>query len=58
MQTNPIAVGLNEAAKLSGLGRTTLYRFARNGKLPLRRCGGRTLVLVDDLRKLIETEAA
>lgn len=60
MQHNPdvIAVGFTGAVKISGLGRSTLYNYAKAGKLPLKKVGGRTLIMVDDLRHLIESEAA
>jgi predicted DNA-binding transcriptional regulator AlpA len=54
----PIAVSIADAVKISGIGRTTIYAIAKRGDLPLRRVGGRTLVLVDDLVKLIVGEAA
>lgn len=54
----PIAVSIADAVKISGIGRTSLYACAKRGDLPLRRVNGRTLVLVDDLVKLIVGEAA
>lgn len=60
MQTtspDTIAVSVTDGVRISGLGRSTLYNFAKAGKLPLRKVGGRTLIMVDDLRRLIETES-
>jgi predicted DNA-binding transcriptional regulator AlpA len=56
--TQPIAVSIADATRICGLGRTTLYAQAKKGNLPLRRVGGRTLVLVDDLRRLVEDGVA
>ena len=55
--TDAIAVGISDGVRISGLGRSTLYNFAKAGKLPLRKVGGRTLIMVDDIRRLIETES-
>ena len=49
----PISVSMADAATLSGLSRSMLYVYAKAGKLPLRKVGGRSLVLVEDLRRLI-----
>lgn len=54
----PIAVSISDAVRISGLGRSTLYTYAKASKLPFKKVGGRTLVMVDDLRRLIESEAA
>lgn len=54
----PIAVTVADAQRISGIGRTTLYALAKEGRLPLRKVGRRSLFLVDDLRRVIEAEAA
>lgn len=54
----PIAVGIHDAVTMSGLSKPTLYRRAAEGKLPLRRVNGRTLIMVRDLEALIMGEAA
>ena len=46
----PISVSVAQACALSGLSRATLYRAAAAGKLPLRKLGTRTVILVDELR--------
>lgn len=46
----PIAVSVAQACALSGLSRASLYRAAAAGKLPLRKLGSRTVILVDELR--------
>lgn len=54
----PISVTLQDAVPMTGLSIATLYRRAQDGTLPLRKVGGRTLVLVKDLEALITGEAA
>ncbi len=54
-----IAYTVPEALAALGIGRTNLYKIAREGKLDLRKVGGRTLVTAASLRRLIdEAEAA
>ena len=52
----PLAVSVNEAARLTGLSAATLRRRHKNGGLPLVRLGRRTLIRLDDLRRLLSTE--
>lgn len=58
VELTPIAVRVNDAARMSGLSRSRLYELAKDGRLPMKKVTGRTLIMVDDLRRLIETEAA
>lgn len=54
-----LAYTVPEALAAIGIGRTNLYKLAGEGKLALRKVGGRTLVTADSLRRLIdEAEAA
>jgi excisionase family DNA binding protein len=53
MQTQ-LAMTVAEACAAARVGRTVLYELIRDGKLPARKCGRRTVVLVDDLRRWIE----
>lgn len=54
-----LAYTVPEAMAAIGIGRTFLYRLAGQGKLDLRKVGGRTLVTAESLRRLIkEAEAA
>jgi len=52
--TEPLAYSINEACRVSSLGRTNLYRFIREGKLEIRKLNGRTLVPAASLRRLID----
>lgn len=56
MSTNtaPRGLSVNEAATYAGLSRATLYRLSARGTLPIRRIGGRSVVLRDDLDRLLE----
>ena len=48
---------LNDAARITGLSRSTLYRHAAAGTLRLVKVGGRTLVDADSLRALVGVAA-
>lgn len=49
-QTSPIAVSPDEAARLAGIGRTTLYAALAKGDLPSIKIGTRRLIRVDAIR--------
>ena len=49
-----IAVTLQEASVLSGLGRSSLYKLFNEGKLTPRKAGKRTLVIVAELEAFIK----
>lgn len=46
---------ISEAATYVGIHRTTLYRLARDGKLQIRKIGGRSILLKEDLDRLLES---
>jgi len=50
-----IAVTISEAAALSGLGKTSLYKLISHGRLTPRKMGKRTLVLVEDLDAMLKS---
>jgi len=52
-----LTVTLAEAARISGLSPATLRRRAAEGRLTLRRVGGRTLVVYESLVRLLGVEA-
>jgi excisionase family DNA binding protein len=56
---NPAALThtLNDACRISGLSRSTLYRHATAGRLRLVKVGGRTLVDAASLRALLGVAA-
>jgi excisionase family DNA binding protein len=52
MQTNS-ALSVIEAARMLGVGRSTLYGLIRQGHLPIRKLGKRTLILKTELEAFI-----
>jgi predicted DNA-binding transcriptional regulator AlpA len=48
--TEPLAVPIPEAARMSGLGRSTIYAEISKGNLKIRKVGRRTIVMMTDLR--------
>jgi excisionase family DNA binding protein len=48
-ETPANALSFKNAAKRSGVGRSTLYEAVKAGKLRSRKCGKRSLILVNDL---------
>jgi len=53
--TKPLTVTIPQACKLTGLGRSTIYRLFENGKLQRLKAGSRTLIKVSDLEAYIES---
>lgn len=49
--TPPIAVSPDEAARLAGIGRTSLYAALAKGDLPSIKIGTRRLIRVDAIRE-------
>jgi len=52
-----LSVSLSEAAELVGLSKATLRRLAAAGRLRLIRVGGKNLVPLADLHRLLGLEA-
>jgi predicted site-specific integrase-resolvase len=48
-----ITVTLREATELSGIGRSSLYKLFKEGKLTPRKAGSRTLILVRELEDFV-----
>lgn len=48
----PICVSINEAARLLGVSRSSVYRLIGDGVLPTRKVRSRTLIWVECLRRL------
>lgn len=53
--TEPLAVPISEAVRLSSIGRSTLYLKIREGELPTIKMGRRTLVSMSALRALLDS---
>ena len=50
-RVEPIAIPVNEAAVISGISRSELYRRMAAGQIKARKSGRSTLVLMDSLRE-------
>jgi excisionase family DNA binding protein len=51
----PLAHTIAEACTRSGIGRTAIYALINNGQLPARKRGRRTLILVEDLQRCLQS---
>lgn len=49
----PICVRVPDAVLLTGVGRTTFYKLNKLGRLVLRKVEGVTVVLYDDLERVV-----
>lgn len=52
----PLAYSINEACRVSSLGRTRLYQLIGEGRLASRKIGKRTIIPAASLRALIAGE--
>ena len=50
----PITMSINDATKLVGLGRTTIYKLIEEGRIETIRIGRRTLCKVASLQRLVD----
>jgi len=46
----PLALGIVDAARAAGVGRSTIYENINSGALKARKAGRRTLILREDLQ--------
>lgn len=56
-QHEPLAYSINDACRVSGIGRTTLYGLISKGEIKVRKVGARTLVPAESLRAFLSVEA-
>ena len=47
------ALAPEEAARVAGLGRGSIFAAIRSGRLPARKAGRRTLILASDLKRFL-----
>jgi excisionase family DNA binding protein len=52
----PIAYSVNEACRVSSIGRTRLYELIKDGQLDVVKIGRRTLVKADSLLRLLNLD--
>ena len=55
--TEPLALPITEAARLSGVGRSTIYSEVKQGNLKIRKVGSRTIIAMEDLRAWLASKA-
>jgi len=58
IEIEPIAVPFRDAPRVCGLSRSELYRRAARGEITLRKSGRTTLVLMANLRRLLDAAPA
>lgn len=46
-------LSIAQTARFLGIGRSTLYNLIKEGRLPVRKLGKRTLILRDDLDQFV-----
>ena len=54
--TEPLAYSVDDACRVSSLGKTKLYELLNEGRLQVSKVGKRTLISAASLRALIEGE--
>nr|WP_255726467.1 helix-turn-helix domain-containing protein [Microvirga sp. ACRRW] len=52
----PFAYSISEAARMAGIGKTKLYEEVKEGRLPLRKVGRKSLIFRDDLMKWLNEQ--
>ncbi|RWO78005.1 helix-turn-helix domain-containing protein [Mesorhizobium sp.] len=50
-----LAATINETVEMSGMSRSAIYRAIKENRIPKRKNGGRTLILVSDLEKFLNS---
>jgi excisionase family DNA binding protein len=53
----PLALSINDAAKLLSLGRTSIYVMIGDGRLEAFKLGRRTLIKMESIRRIVAGEA-
>lgn len=54
VRPEPLSYSIDGAVHASGIGRTMLYELIKDGRLPIRKAGRRTLILHADLQAALE----
>jgi len=50
-----LSVTIPDAVDMTGISRSSLYKLFSEGKITARKSGTRTLVLVEDLKRYVES---
>ncbi len=53
----PIAISITDAARVLGLGRTSIYALIKEGRLETVKLGSRHLVKAESIRRLVAGQA-
>lgn len=53
-RTEPLAVRIPEACRLTGIGRSKLYELIADGSIEIVKIGSMTLIPFESLRRLID----
>lgn len=51
----PLAYSVNDACRISSIGRTRIYELIKNGQLKAVKIGRRTLIDAESLKRLVTT---
>lgn len=54
MKLEPITCTIEDAARISGIGRSRVFQLINDGKLQTTKIGNRRLIFVSSLRELLE----
>lgn len=49
-----ISLTIQDVSKATGIGRTKIFELIRDGKLPARKIGTRTIILAEDLKIFLD----
>ncbi|MCZ8184217.1 MAG: helix-turn-helix domain-containing protein [Beijerinckiaceae bacterium] len=49
-----ISLTIQDVSKTTGIGRTKVFELIREGKLPARKIGTRTIILAEDLKAFLD----
>lgn len=49
-----ISLTIQDVNKTTGIGRTKIFELIRDGKLPARKIGTRTIILAEDLKIFLD----
>jgi excisionase family DNA binding protein len=52
----PLALSVNDAARVLGLGRTSIYAMIDDGRLEKFKLGRRTLIKTSSIRRLVDSQ--
>jgi excisionase family DNA binding protein len=54
MDSKPLAYSVKDAAEASGIGRTAIFAAIKDGRLPAKKFGRRTLIDAADLKLFLD----